>query len=45
MVLCYENGIPEDVVLYLLRKLILAVGYLHEKHIIHQDLKIENILL
>ena len=36
---------PEDVVQYLMKQIMGAMTYLHERHILHRDIKLDNILV
>ena len=40
-----QKTFPEEVVKFYAIQIIIAVGYLHEKGVVHRDLKLENILL
>ena len=42
-----NNGksFPEEIVQYLMRQIVDAVKYLHDKNIIHRDLKLDNIMV
>ena len=40
-----KKRFPENVVKFYAVQLIMAIGYLHSKGIIHRDMKLENILL
>ena len=41
----HNKGFPEEVVQYLMRQIVDAVKYIHERGIIHRDLKLENIMV
>ncbi|KAI1729162.1 protein kinase domain-containing protein [Ditylenchus destructor] len=41
----YNNGIPEPSIVYILRRVLLAMQYLHSKNIIHRAIRSKNILL
>ena len=41
----YGNAFPEDIVKYLMRQIVEAVAYFHDKNIIHRDLKLDNIMV
>lgn len=41
----YNYALPEDEARHVFTQLISAVGYAHNQHICHRDLKLENILL
>ena len=40
-----EKKFSEQKVSYILKQVLLAINYMHQKNIIHRDLKLENILL
>jgi serine/threonine protein kinase len=40
-----KKRLPEDVVRFYAMQIILAIGYLHSKRIMHRDLKLENVLV
>ena len=42
-----NNGksFPEEIVQYLMRQIVNAIKYIHSKHIIHRDLKLDNIMV
>ncbi|GAX78595.1 hypothetical protein CEUSTIGMA_g6034.t1 [Chlamydomonas eustigma] len=44
---CHGVGLlmPEDEVRYLFRQVVNAVDYMHRNHVVHRDLKLDNILL
>jgi serine/threonine protein kinase len=39
------KGIPKNIALYIFKKLVEGVAFMHDKGIAHRDLKPENILL
>ena len=41
----YQKAFPEEVVQYLMRQIVEALIYIHERNIIHRDLKLENIMV
>ena len=41
----FGKPFPENIVQHLMRQIISAFRYIHEKHIIHRDVKLDNILL
>ena len=44
-ILKYGRGFPEEIIQYLMRQIISAFIYLCNMHVIHRDLKFENILV
>jgi serine/threonine protein kinase len=40
-----QGALPEDAARVLFRQLISAIGYCHDNHVVHRDLKLENVLL
>ena len=42
-----NNGksFPEEIVQYLMRQIVNAIKYIHSQHIIHRDLKLDNIMV
>lgn len=40
-----RKQVPEDVAKYIFRQIIVGLGYIHSKNIVHRDIKLENILL
>jgi len=40
-----KKRLPEDVVKFYSLQIIMAIGYLHSKGIMHRDLKLENVLV
>ena len=41
----YGRAFPEGIVQYLMRQIVDAIKYLHNKRIIHRDIKLDNILV
>ena len=41
----YQKAFPEEVVQYLMRQIVDALIYIHDKNVIHRDLKLENIMV
>ena len=41
----YNQPFPEDILQYLMRQIISAIKYIHDRKIIHRDIKLDNILL
>lgn len=44
-VFCKQRRFPEDVVKFYAAQIVLALGYLHSKGIVHRDLKLENVMV
>lgn len=41
----HNSAFPEDIVRFIIKQILQGLAYLHNNHIIHRDLKAENILL
>ncbi len=41
----YKKSFPEEIVQFLMKQIVYAVKYIHEKNIIHRDLKLDNIMV
>lgn len=40
-----EQGISEETAAYIMKQVLSAVAYCHERNVVHRDLKAENILI
>ena len=41
----YKKPFSEETVQYLMKQIVGAINYLHQKHILHRDIKLDNILV
>ena len=41
----YGNAFPEEIVQYLMRQIVDAIKYIHQKNIIHRNLELDNIMV
>ena len=41
----YGKAFPEEIVQYLMRQIVDAIKYIHQRNIIHRDLKLDNIMV
>ena len=41
----YGKAFPEDIVQYLMKQIVDAIKYIHQRNIIHRDLKLDNIMV
>ena len=41
----YGRAFPEEIVQFLMRQIVSAIKYIHDKKIIHRDLKLDNIMV
>ena len=39
------ENLPEDLISYILREVLAGLSYLHSAHVIHRDIKGQNVLL
>ena len=39
------EALPEDLISYILREVLAGLSYLHSAHVIHRDVKGQNVLL
>lgn len=42
---CRESGIPENLCRYFIKQILDGAQYMHDNHIVHRDLKFQNIFL
>ena len=41
----YQSGFPEEIIQHIMRQIVDALNYIHDRNIIHRDLGLDNIMV